>query len=182
MAGLLNATQGKQPQGEKMQGADTPDSSILAKIQSGVEGKVQGEIRKHYLALTVAGMKIMFSESTGQRIMQKLKSSENIVSDVSQGVANIIATIFNEVGSKMSPEQQGQLMAAAMPASIVLMCQALDAWQKITGQEVTNELAAECASATSKAMLTKFKITPDQIRDAVAQGQQQGAVQPPAGV
>lgn len=173
MAGLLNASQAPQQ-------AQAASGAILTEIQRGVEEKVSPQIRKSYMALTVTGMKIMFSESTGKRIMQKLQSSKDIVSDVSQGVANILAMVFNDVSQRMPQDQKEQLMAATMPASIMLMAQALDTWEKLTGETVTSELAAQCSSATTKAIMAKFEITPEKARQAVTRGQQPKGQQPPA--
>lgn len=173
MAGLLNASQAPSDQSQSPMpaGDGNVDNQILTKIQDGVEAKVLPAQRKNYMALTVAGMKIMFSEGTGQRVMQKLKSSQDIVSDVSKGVANVLATVFNQVAPSMPPEKQGDLMAVSVPASIMLMCQALDAWEQITGQTVTNEIAAACTNATTKEITAKFNITPEMMKEAVAKGQ-----------
>lgn len=179
MAGIINqgmqpqASQPAAPQGGAPQGVSDP---ILQKIQSGIDAKVQPQIKKQYLSIVVAGMKVILSPQFNQRIMQKLKSSQNLVADVSAGVANIVATIYNEVGKNMAPQDKQTFVAASGPASTALMCQVLDIAEKTVGAKVDAGMAAQCAQATAMATLQKFGIDQGKMQQAATAGQQkQGA-------
>lgn len=168
MAGIINTAQ--QP---ATQGVSDP---ILQKIQSGIDAKVTPQLKKQYLSIVVSGMKVILSPQFSQRILQKLKSSQNIASDVSTGIANIIATIYNEVGKNMSPQEKQLFVAASGPASTTLMCQVLDIAEKTIGIKVDSDMAAQCAQSTAIATLQKFGIDQAKMQQAVAVVQQkQGA-------
>lgn len=164
------------------QAASTGSSGIsdptLQKIQSGIDAKITPQLKKQYLSITVAGMKVILSPQFSQRIMQKLQSSQNIVADVSAGVANIIATIYNEVGKNMAPQDQQTFVAAAGPAAVSLMCHILDIAEKSIGTKITPDMAAQCAQATVMAVMQKFGIDQGKMQQAVNAGQQQQGAAP----
>jgi hypothetical protein len=157
MVGLINQTKISDP--------------LLKKIEQGIDQKVPPQIRKEYLAIIVAGMKIIYHSEMSSRITEKLKNSMNIKGDVSEGVANIIAVIFNEASKTMDQAKKQQFVNAAMPAGISLMCQLLDYSEKVAGTHVTQTLIAEVAQATSVVLLRKFNIDQAQVKQAIAVGQ-----------
>lgn len=179
MAGIINQAMQAQAspvapqQGAAQQGVSDP---ILQKIQSGIDSKVTPQLKKQYLAITVAGMKVILSPQFNQRILQKLKTSQNLIADVSAGVANIIATIYNEVGKNMAPQDKQIFVAASGPASTALMCQLLDIAEKAVGAKVDAGMAAQCAQATVMATMQKFGIDQAKMQQAVAAGQQKQGV------
>jgi hypothetical protein len=160
MAGLINAKKISDP--------------ILRQIESGIDKKVPPQLRSNYTSIIVASMKIIYSSEASKRIADKLRSSQDVQADVSQGTANIIAMVYNEVSKNMDDKAKVNFINASMPACISLMCQLLDFAEKLGAIEVTKDIAAEVSIATSKEMLKKFGITDEMVDNAVAQGQNKG--------
>ena len=145
-----------------------PSSSdpILKQIQDGIDAKVAPNLKRDYLAVIVAGMKIITDPKASARIVQKLRTTQNLPQDVSQGVANIMAVIANSSNGNIN-------VPAAMPASIVLMCQVLDLAEKTAGLQLTPDLAAQCTKATADAVLEKFGATDQKVHAVVQSAQAQ---------
>ena len=170
MAGLMDtmtAPQQASAQGAP-QGSAIPTSSdpILKQIQDGIDKSVSPNIRRDYLSIVVAGMKVLNDPQAGQRIVSRLQSTNNLVSDVSQGTANIMAVIANNSGGQFN-------VAAIGPASVVLMCQILDMAEKTANLKLTPDLAAQCTKATVDAVLEKFGINQNKVQAVVQSGQSQ---------
>lgn len=161
MVGLINATKISDP--------------MLRQIERGIDQKVPPQLRKQYLATLVAGMKIIYHSEMNQRITDKIKNTLDLKKDISEGVANIVAMIFNEVSKTMDDTTKSNFVAAAMPAGVSLMCQLLDYSEKITGNQVTKEMTAEVAQATSVTLMRKFGIDEARVKQAIEAGQKKGA-------
>ena len=160
--GLLNA----KPEAQKPQQSSDP---IINQIEQGIEAKVPPEMKKAYMAVVVAGMKVMFDPKTSKFIAERLGASDDIVNNVATGIADLIMLIYNESKRTMS-------IPAAMLAAITLMCKALDYAEKTMGVKVDSQMAAACTKATTTACMNKFGITQDKIDQAIAQ--QGGNAQP----
>lgn len=165
MAGLLNT----KAQDTSAKSLTNP---VLQKIESGIESQLTPKNKTQYLSFVTAGMNVMFSNQSGQRVLNKLKTSTDIVSDVSQGIANVIAVIFNEASTNINAQQVQELIAGAIPASVTLMTQAFDAYEKLTGQIVSEQMAADATKYTTRAVLAKFKITQDKMKQVITAKQQ----------
>ena len=155
--GLLNA----KPDGGVQQPQQSSDP-ILSQIEQGIEAKVPPEMKKAYMAVVVAGMKVMFDAKTSKFMEQRLSASDDIVTNVANGIADLIMLIYNESKRTMS-------IPAAMLAAITLMCKALDYAEKTMGVKVDQQMAAACTKATTTACMNKFGITQDKIDQAIAQ-------------
>lgn len=140
----------------------------LQKIQDGVEAKLPPELKQPYLQVVVAGMRVMFDPATHGLMVERLNQGEDISKSIAFGIAALIGQIYIQSGKKMS-------IPAAMAASITLMCQALDFAEKSKGLQITPELAATCAQATTRAAMAKFGIGQQQIDQAVETNKQGAA-------
>lgn len=183
MAGLLDSST-KDMGGEQVEqpeqgaavpagqgGVGEPDNPILKQIEDGIEASVPAELKKQYMTVVVAGMKVMYSKNTSKFLEQRLNESGDIVKAVSNGIADLLILIFNESGRKMS-------IPAAMLAAFTLMANALDFAEKAGKVEITPELVTQCTEATWQAATSRFGITKDKIDQVVAQsgkGAQGGA-------
>ncbi len=174
MAGLLNSSIGAPAQSTSQGPLSDP---TLQKIEAGVEAKLAPGIRSLYTSCVNAGMQAMFGPQTGPRVMAKLKSSANVTNDITAGVANIFATIFNQIASKMNPQQKQAFLPALIAASTTLTCHALDTAEKLGKLQVTADLAAITIHNASMACLQKLGIGPAQIQQLQ---QQKGAAAQPA--
>lgn len=174
MAGLMN-TPTAALQAAPAQAVPVPDQSaqgaipsssdpILKQIQDGIDAKVSPNLKRDYLAVVVAGMKVITDPKSSQRIVQKLRTTQNLPQDVAQGTANIMALVANSSNGNIN-------VPAAMPASIVIMCQILDLAEKTAGLKLTPDIAAQCTKATADAVLEKFGAD-DQKVNAVVQSAQ----------
>lgn len=146
---------------------------LLTKIEQGIEAKIKPENKQAYTRIVIAGMKVMFDEKTHQMMSDQLKSSNDIVKNVAEGIAGLMMLLYKESKEKMP-------MVAAIPASIVLMAKALDFAEKTMSVQITPDMLAKVTQATSEAVLLKFGITPEMVQDAVNKHQSgQGASMPP---
>lgn len=184
MAGLLNASkqQAEKPMAtEQPMADDNIDDPILQRIERGIEAKVPPDMKQAYLAVIVAGMRVMYSEETAHMMDDQLQASDDLVTNVSEGIAKLMMMLHSESKGKMS-------IPAAALASISLMAQALDYAEKKFGIEVTPEIAAAATKATTTAVLKVFGIDQADVEKQIAAKSGgapqpgQPAAQPPAGV
>lgn len=110
---------------EMPQGVENPGSNLqnptLNQIETGVEQKIGPEYLDMYKSIILAAMELAFSEKTHAQLLKGLQSSPDIAKNVSLIVAGMIGIIFSQ--AKQDPNQ---FVPAAMPASIVIMCQVLE--------------------------------------------------------
>jgi hypothetical protein len=100
---------------------------------------------------------------------------------VSDGVANMIAMIYNQVSPKIPqqglPKFNALFVAAAPSAAIALMCQVMDMAEQALHVQINEQLVAQCSQQTAKKVLAKLHIGDQQVQQAVQAGKaaQQGA-------
>lgn len=181
MAGIINSV-APQPAATSDSGAQTAIADpILKKTKQSVEAKISPQLRKTFLAIENSGLELLSAGTMPQMVLKKLQSSPDVVGVVSDGVANVIATVFNSITKQMPPQQQQQFGAtflpAAGPASVALMCQVLDIAKEKLGLQITQDLVAKCTQATTQKVLAKFKVNNQQIQQVVEAGRQQGGAQ-----
>lgn len=157
---------------------------VLQQIEAGIAAKVAPAARQMFSSCVNAGLSMLVSPQTGPRIIAKLKSSNSLMLDIPTGVANIFATIYNEIGLRMSPQQrQQQFLPALLGAAPVITCHVLDIAEKLGRIKVTPPIAAQAIHDATMACLAKINVKPQQIQQAVAAGRQkQGAAAPAQGV
>lgn len=152
MAGLLNSKAS-----QKM------SDPLLKKVEAGVESKVQPQMKKEYLKIIVAGMRVMFDQKTSGQMTKMLTEGQDLSGNVAKGIAILIGIIYEQSGKKMS-------IPAGCVASISLMAQALDFASKTMGVQITPDLVADCTQKTTRAVMAKFGIGQQQIDQAIAAG------------
>jgi len=151
---------------EMPQGVENPGSNLqnptLNQIETGVEQKIGPEYLDMYKSIVLAAMDLAFSEKTHAQLLKGLQSSPDIPKNVSLIVAGMVGIIFSQ--AKQDPNQ---FVPAAMPASIVIMCQVLEFAEQSGMTKLTPELIAQCTNLTSQAVLKKFGIDGAKLRQAV---------------
>jgi hypothetical protein len=165
VAGLLNSTEQQPAAG------NTLVDPILQQIEKGIDAAVPPELKKPYMQIVTAGMKVMFDKKTSKYIEQRINEADDIPAGVASGIADLLLLLYNESKRTMS-------IPAAMLAAFSLMAQALDYAEKTGKLDVTPELVDKCTEATWQAVTTKFGITKDKIDAVVAQSQSQQGAQP----
>ena len=151
---------------EMPQGVENPGSNLqnptLNQIETGVEQKIGPEYLDMYKSIVLAAMDLAFSEKTHAQLLKGLQSSPDIPKNVSLIVAGMVGIIFSQ--AKQDPNQ---FVPAAMPASIVIMCQVLEFAEQSGMTKLTPEIIAQCTNLTSQAVLKKFGIDGTKLRQAV---------------
>lgn len=149
---------------------------ILKNAKEGIEQKVKPAIKDQMLRIENAGLALLSSGKMPQLVLQKLKSSNDTAGVVSDGVANMIAVIYNQVSPKIPQDQLPKFnttfVASAPAASVALMCQVLDMAEKALSLQITPQLVAQCTQKTGKKALAKLHIGDQQIQQAVSAGKQ----------
>lgn len=178
MAGLLNATQGKQ--GGSFSGSSKIANPQLRQIEQGVEAKVPPELKQMYMSIVVAGMRVMFDKGSAQYMQTKLSNASTVVQTVSADIPKLLLLVSRE--SKMDKtkddQQRAKFIGAAMLAGRTLMCQALDYAEQIGGVTMTKDMIDQCTAALNIGMPAAFGITKDMMSQ---QMQAKGALKPTAG-
>src|SRR4030067_1101253 len=139
---------------------------LLAKTEQGIEATIPPEMKGAYERIVIAGLKVMFDEKTHKMMLDQLKSSDDIVKNVAEGIAGLMAILYRESKEKMP-------IPAAIPASFVLMTKALDFAERTMGVEITPDFLAQATQATAEAVLEKLGISKEMVAEAV-QGSQNG--------
>ncbi len=192
MAGLLTPTAAQQPQqadpaqpqdasappqGNQDASAASLNDPMLKQIEDGIEQAVPPEMKSMYQSIVVAGMNVMFSKETSNLMDQQLAVSDDVVANVSDGIAKLMMIIYNE-----AKQPADKFVPAAGLASLTLMCQFLDYAEQAKGVKLDETMIADCTKATTQKVLEKFGIKQDQVNQVIAAGQQGGAAQPQQGV
>lgn len=158
----------------------TLSDPILQRIEAGIAQRVAGPVRPLFLSSVNAGMALMFSQQSGARMMNRLKSSPNPMNDIPIGMANMFAVVMNQIGGRLPPVvRQRQFLPALLGAVAVWTCHALDVAEKLGRLKVTPQLAAQTVHAAVMACLAKVGVNQQQMQQAVAAGRN-GAAQAPA--
>lgn len=149
---------------------------LLQQVESGIEAKVSPQAKQMYLSIVVATMKLAFDASTHPMLIKGLKSSPDMVKNVSLICAGMVGMVYKQ--SKQKPEA---FVPGAVLASITLMCQILQFAEQSKMIQLTPDVVAHCTAATTNAVLAKFGIDKAKVRQAVDSGKAQQAAQAPAG-
>jgi len=153
---------------------------ILKQIEAGIEAKVKPELKPLYQSIVMAAMSVMFGAQTHDLMKKRLAADPDVTKAVSSAVSDLIASIYNKIGPRLSPQDKQKFLPAAALASVTLMCLMLDYAEKTGGGQVTEQMAAQCAQMTTSAVLQKFGVGPDKVQKAVQMSQAQQAGSAPA--
>lgn len=145
-------------------------NKILVQIEAGIDANITPRFREMYLLIVSSVNNMAFGQKTHPRLIEGLKFSPDISKNVSLICTGMVAVIYQE--SKPDTEV---FLPAVVPASITLMCQILQFAEKSHMIELTPDVVAGCALATTNAVLAKFGIDKDKVRQAVDAGKAQQA-------
>lgn len=125
------------------------------------------QLKGPYMRLVAAGMKVMFSDKTSGMMVQQLKSSPDIVKNLSDGIAGLMAILFKQ--SKNMPQQ------LIVPAALELLTHAIDFVTKTKIAPITPQQIGAATQATVYAVLAKFGVNQQQADQMLQQMGQKGA-------
>lgn len=143
---------------------------ILQQVESAVESKVSPQSKGMYLSIVTAAMKLAFDAKTHPQLLKGLQSSPDMVKNVSLICAGMVGIIYQQ--AKQQPEV---FVPASVLASITLMCQILQFAEQSKMLQLTPDVVAHCAAATTNAVLAKFGIDKAKVHEAVSAGKAQQA-------
>lgn len=129
--------------------------------------KIPPQLKESYLKIISAGMKVMFSDKTSGMMVQQLKSSPDMVKNLSDGIAGLMAILFKQSQNKM-PQQ------LIVPAALELLTHAVDFIAKTKMAQLTPKQVGDATVATIYAVLAKFHISRAQADQMLAQMGQKG--------
>lgn len=145
---------------------------LLTQVKQGIEAKIPPNLQEDTQKMVVAGMKIMFDAQTHQMMMKQINQSGDITDNVAKGIGALMSIIFRS--SKGAPP-----IDAAVPASILLMVEALDYLAQTGKIQITPDIVAQCTKTLMAYMMQKLGLTPEKIRQLQSGQGAQPAVQMP---
>lgn len=128
--------------------------------------KIPPQLHDAYQRMVEAGMKVMFSDKTSSMMIQQLKSSPDMVKNISDGIAGLMAILFKQ--SKGMPQQ------LILPAALELLTHAFEFIAKTGIAKLTPQQEGDATQATVYAVLAKFGISQTQADQMLAQMGQKG--------
>lgn len=146
--------------------AKTLTDPILKQIKAGIEAKIPAELKRDYLAVVTAGLKLMYADQTHQYLQEYLRTVQAKGNDpqvIAHGVVKLMTIIQNE-------SKRPDMIPAIFPAAVVLMCYALEDIEKANGVEFTKEQVADITKRVTFQLMKVYKIDPKKIHQAVQTG------------
>ena len=147
--------------------SEVPSDPILAKIEQGIEEKIPPQFKNAYLAIVVAGNKVLFSPQSAALLAQVVRAPD-FMQRLPGRMANLMATLSNESGK----DAQGQpMMKMEMlgPATMTLTCHVLGFAENAGGVKLDQNTIANAIQSVMQAVLPKFGIGKQQLQQAMAQ-------------
>jgi len=149
---------------------------LLQKIKAGIEAKVPEDMKRDYLAIIVAGMKIMFSPETHQiavRALTEAAQSRSLPHAVALGTVTLMNMIYQESKGQMS-------IPASFPAAVVLMLYAFEFVEKMQPITITPQMIADATKVVTLGLMKLFGITQEKLAEGLDYARQQQGAAPPA--
>lgn len=144
---------------------------LLQQTEQAILQKVKPELKLPLERTVTAGLQVMYGKP--EVLIQQLAKSEDFAHNVGEGAAKLVGVLYGQ-SKKTMP------VSIAFPAATIFMCEGLDFLEKAGKLKVTPELLAEATQDMAASVLQLFGITPDKMREAMAQKGQQPPAAPPA--
>ncbi len=129
----------------------------IAQIRNKIN--VPPELKKEFARLVAAGMHVMFDPKSRTVMIQQLKSSPDIVKNISEGVAGLMAILFKQ-NSKMDQR-------LIIPAALTLLTHVLDYIEKTKMAQLSPQQMGQVIHATVYAVMHKFNVPDNAITQAI---------------
>jgi hypothetical protein len=148
---------------------------LLQQTVQQIQAKVPPDLMPTFQRIVLAGEKVMYAPQTHAMMVNQLKGNPNQAEAVGEGIAKLFAILLHESKGTLN-------MKAAMPAMVVLLCDALDFMEQTMGVKVTPQLLAAATKEMGSALLQVMGVTPDKLNQMMAKVQQQQAPAQPGGI
>lgn len=150
---------------------------LLKRVVTQVEAQLKDPaMKKSYDQIVVAGMSLMYSDSTHPEMEQYLgliKGPQDVPKYVAHGIVKVLSIVQNE-------SKQPEPLRAVGPAGITLMAQALEFVEQRNKIPVDKAMVDETTMLIKEGILALYKITPEVLAQLQQRGQQ-GGPPPPGG-
>lgn len=135
---------------DQMQGGELSPEKIRQQIQ------MPPELQEAYDRVVIAGMKVMFSEATNQKVMNALKGEGPIGTRLGVAIAGLIATLFQKSNKTIPPQ-------VLIPAGVDLLAQAADFIKKSGAEQISDKDVGEAMDTMVQIVLDMFGIDPKKV-------------------
>jgi hypothetical protein len=141
--------------------------ALLKKTEQAVQAKVPANRQYAFHRIVTAGLKVMYEQETHALMVKQLVANGDPSELAGEGAAKLLGMLFKKSRGTMP-------MNAAIPATIVLMCEGLDFMQKAGKFQSTPDTVAQAMKSLSSNLLQLFGVTPDKLQGMINQhaGQQ----------
>lgn len=127
------------------------------------------EFQQDYMAVLVAGRKVMLQPDLFKKevvpYLNAIKGPQDVPRYIGHGIVKLISIVIAE--SKRPKDLSDKIYPASIPAAIVLMCDAMEFLSK--RMPITPQLVADTTSAVTRGLYKLYGITPEMVRQAMAQ-------------
>lgn len=139
-----------------------PDNDLLTQTEQKIESQLQGDTRRNYMKIVVAGMHAGLASTNGKPpLLASLKDSKDPIHDCAVGAVNLCLILRKEAKGVMP-------LKAMVPAATTLMLKALAVAERMGLVQVTPQNLAQATRTLTNTLFAAFRITP-QMMQAVAQ-------------
>ena len=141
------------------------NNPLLQKTEKQIEAKVNPKYQGAFKRIVMAGLKVMYSPQSHEMMVKELQKPQEPAINIGEGVAKLMAILWSQ-GKGTLP------MQAMMPATIVLMCEALDFAEQVGKVKVTPQLLAAVTKETISDVMQLLGVTPEKVAQAKQEAQQ----------
>lgn len=135
---------------------------MLQKAEQQIQSKVAPQLQDALARTVHAGLTIMYSPQKQQERMQHLNTSTTPAKDAGEGAARMMTILYNQSKKTMPTD-------IIVPAAMIFAFEYLDLVAKAGKAKITPQLLEQATMATSHAVLPMFGVTPDKLKQMLAQ-------------
>jgi hypothetical protein len=158
--------QPSQPSTDKPSGKMT--NQMLIDIQQNIEAKVSKENKSRYAKTVLAAETMLFDPKThaNMELVRNPESQKTPVQTISKGVSGLMWLLYQQSKQTLPAE-------VLIYAGTTTICKVLDFAERGLKLEITPQIISDTVQRTSERLFEKMGVTPDQLRNAIAQGKKE---------
>jgi hypothetical protein len=155
-----------ETQTDKPKGGMT--NQMLIDIVANIEAKVSPENKKKYSNAVAAADTMLFDPKThaNMELVKNPQSRITPVKTISTGVSGLMWLLYQQSKRTMSAE-------VLIYSATTVICHVLDFAERGLKMDITPEIIAQTVQQSSEKLFEKMGITPDQLKQAIAQGKKE---------
>jgi hypothetical protein len=155
-----------QPSTDKPAGKMT--NQMLMDIEQNIEDKVSKENKSRYAKTVLAAETMLFDPKThaNMELVRNPESQKTPVQTISKGVSGLMWLLYQQSKQTLPAE-------VLIYAGTTTICKVLDFAERGLKLEITPQIISDTVQRTSERLFEKMGVTPDQLRNAIAQGKKE---------